>query len=213
MTQLIVLYIINLGDFMDEIVFVTHNKGKALAASKYFHNMMITTYDYELNEPRSDDITLIAKSKVMEAYSIVHKPCIALDAAFYINALGGFPKTFVNFVLDTIGIDGILKLMEEKSDRTCFFRECLAYYDGESIHYFYGETYGELSYKKHIDNNDYKWSYLWYIFIPQGFNKTLAEMGKEELENRKTIDKSTSAMEEFANWYNEKNKIKTKKLY
>ena len=197
---------------MEEIVFVTHNKGKAISASKYFKDLKIHTYDYELSEPRSDDIKLIATAKVMEAYSIVNMPCMALDAGFFINSLNGFPKAFVNFTLDTIGIEGILKLMEDKLDRTCAFRECLAYYDGTTIKYFYGELKGCLSNSIHTDNNNCRWSDLWYIFKPYGFNKTLSEMSLEELDNRTLIDKSTSAMEEFANWYQTKENIKIKKL-
>ena len=98
---------------MKEIIFVTHNKGKAKSAEKHFKNLKISTYEYELDEPRSDDIKLIATAKVKEAYEVVKKPCMAMDTDFYIDELNGFPKAFVNFALDTFGIDGILKLMEE----------------------------------------------------------------------------------------------------
>ena len=47
----------------------------------------------------------------MEAYRLVNKPCIALDCGFWIDELNGFPRAFVNFALNTIGIDGMLKLM------------------------------------------------------------------------------------------------------
>ncbi len=190
---------------MKEIVFVTHNKGKAKSAEKFFKDLKIRTFEYELSEPRSDDIKLIAKTKVMEAYDIVKTPCIAMDADFYIDELNGFPKAFVNFALETIGIDGILKLMEYKENRKCAFRQCLAYYDGKEIKYFYGESKGTLSYEKRGIDTEEKWSDLWYIFIPNGFNKTLAEMTKEERDNKNNIDKSTSALEEFAKWY--KNRI------
>ena len=197
---------------MDEIIFVTHNKGKALSASKYFKDLKISTFDYELSEPRSDDITLIARSKVIEAYNIVNKPCMALDAGFYIESLNGFPRAFVNFALDTIGISGILKLMEFNKNRNACFRECLAYYDGNEIKYFYGELKGTLSDCYHVDNNGCRWSDLWYIFMPQGFDKTLSEMSPIELETRSLIDGSTSAMEEFANWYKNKDNEKVKCL-
>lgn len=33
------------------------------------------------------------------------------------------------------------------------------------------------------------------------FNKTLAEMNSEEKENRRKVDDSVQAMQEFAKWY------------
>lgn len=189
---------------MKEIVFVTHNKGKAKSAEKYFKGLKISTYEYELSEPRSDSIKEIATAKVKEAYQVVKKPCIALDSGFFIEELNGFPKAFVNFTLDTIGIDGILELMKNKSNKKCQFKECLAYYDGETIKYFYGESKGSLSSEKQGLDRQEKWSDLWYIFIPNGLTKTLAQMTPKERENRKKIDKSSSAIEEFAKWYQKK---------
>jgi len=142
---------------MEEIVFVTHNKGKAKSAEKYFDNLKISTYDFELDEPRSDDVKEIATAKVMQAYKVVGKPCIALDTGFFIEALNGFPRAFVNFSLDTIGIDGILKLMQGKENRKCKFEECLAYYDGKEVRYFYGKHPGNLATKMQGVDRDGKW--------------------------------------------------------
>lgn len=50
-------------------------------------------------------------------------------------------------------------------------------------------------------NREEKWSDLWYIFKPEGFDKTLAEMDLEERENRRKVDGSVQAMQEFAKWY------------
>ena len=99
---------------MNEIIFVTHNKGKIATAKKQLQEIDFKVFEYDLEEPRSDDIKYISKYKVMEAYKLVNKPCISLDSGFWIDELNGFPRAFVNFVLDTIGIEGILKLMEGK---------------------------------------------------------------------------------------------------
>ena len=186
---------------LDEIVFVTHNKGKIASAQNYLKKVKLVPYDFELDEPRSDDLKEIATAKVKQAYEIVKKPCIAQDSGFYIDALNGFPKTFVNFSMDTIGVDGYLKLMEGVEDRTCAFKECLAYYDGKEIKYFYGLHEGTIATEKAGISRKEKWSDLWYIFKPKNFDITLAEMNEIEREERRKKDGSVSAINLFARWY------------
>lgn len=64
--------------------------------------------------------------------------------------------------------------------------------------------HGNLAYKIQGLDREEKWSDLWYIFKPSGFDKTLAEMNPEERENRRKIDGSVQAMREFAEWYEKK---------
>jgi len=187
----------------DEIVFVTSNKGKVASAQKHFKDIKLEIYNYDLIEPRTDDIREIAESKVRQAYEVVKKPCIALDAGFFIEELNGFPRAFVNFALETLGVEGILKQMENIKNRKCAFKECLAYYNGEHILYFYGNNEGTLTTERKGIDTDQKWSDLWYIFVPHNYDKTLAEMTIEERNNRLKNKKNTSAMEEFAKYYND----------
>lgn len=64
----------------------------------------------------------------------------------------------------------------------------------ESIHGILSDTI------KGLDREE-KWSDLWYIFKPKGFEKTLAEMDSKEREKKRKIDGSVQAMQEFAKWY------------
>lgn len=185
---------------MKEIVFVTHNKGKIASAQKHFKDVSLKIFEYDLDEPRSDDINYISKVKVEQAYKLVNKPCISMDSGFYIDELNGFPRAFVNHALDTIGIEGILKLMEGKENRSCRFKECLSYYDGKEIYQFEGYHEGKVAEKILGRDTSQKWSDLWYIYKPNGYEKTLAEMSDEERNNRKKID-SVDSMTVFANWY------------
>ena len=66
---------------------------------------------------------------------------------------------------------------------------------------FMENIHGNLSNEILGLNREEKWSDLWYIFKPEGFDKTLAEMDLEERENRRKIDGSVQAMQEFAKWY------------
>lgn len=190
---------------MNEIIFVTHNKGKIATAKKQLQEIDFKVFEYDLEEPRSDNIKYISKYKVMEAYKLVNKPCISLDSGFWIDELNGFPRAFVNFALGTIGIEGILKLMEGKKNRECRFTECLSYYDGKEFQQFMGSHEGVLAEKILGKDSSEKWSDLWYIYKPAGYDKTLAEMTESERNNRKKY-KSVSSMEVFAKWYKENNK-------
>ena len=186
---------------MEEIVFVTHNKGKIASAQRQLAGVNVKIFEYELDEPRSDDIKFISKAKVEEAYNLVKKPCISLDCGFWIEELNGFPRAFVNFSLETLGLEGILKLMEGKENRNCKFTECLSYYDGKEVHQFMGEHKGRLA--KEILGNDTneKWSDLWYIYIPSGYEKTLAQMTKEERATRKKYESKDENFEKLINTY------------
>jgi len=189
------------GKPMQELVFVTHNKGKIASARKYLEGIDLQVLEREVDEPRSDDVRYISECKARQAYALVGKPCISLDAGFWIEALNGFPRAFVNFALETVGISGILKLMEGVSDRRCHFQESLAYYDGREVRLFAGRHPGRLAEAISGRETEKKWSDLWYVFIPDGFDKTLAAMSDAERELPRPG--RVEAMEQFAAWYRE----------
>lgn len=185
---------------MKEIIFVTTNKGKIASAEKELKNIKVTPIQEELSEPRTDDIKEIAKQKVLQAYEIVKRPCIALDSGFFIEELNGFPRAYVNHMLDTIGITGILKLLKEENNRACEFRSCLAYYDGEQITYFESKSQGTIAEEIRGLDNDKKWSDLWYIFISKHFNKTLAEFTEDDFHIYEE-KKEESCIRKFGKWF------------
>ena len=189
---------------MEEIIFVTHNKGKMAYAQTKLKDINFKIYEYDIDEPRSDDVAYISKYKVIKAFELIKKPCISQDSGFWIDELNGFPKAFVNFCLDTIGIKGILKLMEGKTNRKCRFIECLSYYDGKDLFQFDGKHEGVLSEEILGNNTDKKWSDLWYIFKPYGHDRTLAQVTYDEISNN-ISQNSISSIEMFGDWYKKRN--------
>ena len=192
-----------------EIYFATTNQGKVQSLQRDLgkYDISVVQHPVDLIEPRSSDVQEIAKSKVNQAYSIIRKPTVVIDAGFYIHSLNGFPRTFVNFALETIGIEGILKLCEGK-ERNCEFQHCLAYMDKslESPRYFSYEVKGNLSFNPKGVMQKHLWSKLSLIFIPKESNKTLAEMNPEEfLEWRKINYKGSSHYKNFIDWFLEHN--------
>lgn len=190
---------------MKEICFVTSNIGKVETARQNLKNFDIDVLNVNLNieELKINDIELICKDKVMQAYQKVQRPVITLDAGFYIpnfpnnpNFPGAFPR---RDLIEKMGILGLLENMKNIKDRKCYFRECLSYYDGKVLKQFNCYHYGTLTTEIRGNDKNYKWSDLWSVFIPSTYDKTLAEMTRDEYliysANSDTI------FQNFANWF------------
>lgn len=203
---------------MEKIVYVTGNYGKYISVKEHFQkeNIDIDFFKYDFLEPDVNDIEFISKSKVIEAYNILGKPCLVADTGFYIDDYPnnpGYPGAFVKRSGISSDIDKLLNDMKDVHNRKCKFVDCLTYYDGVSFYTFYGVCEGELSFFKRGEKLKRAKSSLWYVFIPQNENKTLAEMTEYERENRH--DGHTSATQLFIDWYKEKklDKNSLKKYY
>lgn len=189
-----------------EIFYATTNKGKVHSMQREFdkYGYKVKQLEIDIPEPRSSDVQEIAEHKVKFAYQQIQKPVISLDAGFYIPSLNGFPRAFVNFALETVGLEGILRLAEGKS-KVCEFREALSYIEEsfDQPNTFIGQVKGILAEKPKGIMQDYHWSKLALIFIPEGSHKTLAEMNKGEYtEWRKISREKESPQRKFVEWLN-----------
>ncbi|HII29696.1 TPA: hypothetical protein HA317_01375, partial [Candidatus Woesearchaeota archaeon] len=168
---------------MKQIFFATKNKGKLHSISTHLakYNIEVIQKPLEIPELRSDDLAEIARRKVRYAFEHIKAPVMVIDAGFYIHALGGFPRAYVNFALKTIGITGILKLAQG-IDRACAFRHYIAFVDKHlpEPRLFRSDVEGMLAEKPRGEMRDYLWSELSLIFIPEGKAKTMAEMTPSE---------------------------------
>ncbi len=187
------------------IYYATTNNGKIHSLQREFEplGVKVLQLSLELREPRTDDVVEIAMGKAEEAYQIKQEPVVAHDAGFYIASLNGFPRAYVNFALQTIGLEGIVTLVSEK-DRSCEFRQCLAYLDKNLAEpeIFIGKVPGQISEKERGEIQDHHWSELSRIFIPEGSDKTLAEMTYEEyMDWRKISREKDSPARHFRDWY------------
>jgi XTP/dITP diphosphohydrolase len=188
---------------MKLVYIATSNKNKALSIKRGLatYGIMAKHVVLDIPEPRSYDIREIASAKAVYAYKKLGKPCIVLDSGFFISSIGGFPRTFVNYALETVGIGGILKLVEGKR-RNCEFRDCMAYCDGvKKPILFESKEKGMLARKPLGTSKSYQWSSLFRIFIPKGTGKTLAQMGKQDYLRWYGGKSRNHYMKMFAAWY------------
>src|SRR5487761_1792432 len=105
---------------MREIYFITSNVGKAASLNRLLNAKRYTVIqkNIEIPEIQSDTALEIATYKAKFAYESLGKPVIVQDSAFHINALSGFPGPYIKYTNETIGIEGILHLMNGIDDRT-----------------------------------------------------------------------------------------------
>ena len=101
--------------------FMTGNEGKVAEAKAFFskYNIEVKRFDFDAIEPQSDDIEIVALAKIEQA--IPHLPnsndmLLVEDAGLFVDALNGFPGVYSSYVLETLGNEGILNLLEHLHD-------------------------------------------------------------------------------------------------
>lgn len=172
---------------------VTGNPNKAKEVAAYFGESVIVEHvKLDLPEYRGDDVGEIARGKAKSAFDIVGGPLIVDDTGFYIGALNGFPGAYAAYVLDTIGMDGILRLMEGVSDRDAYFETAVAYADEEGIFIFKGRMDGEIT-TATCGTEGFGYDPIFRVG-----EKTLAEISLAE---KSSISHRGRALEEFKKWF------------
>lgn len=128
-----------------KIAVVTSNPHKAAEIAAFFGSAATVEHiRMEIPEYRHPDVGEIARQKAEYAFRILNRPLMVDDTAFCIRALRGFPGPYAAYVLDTIGNQGILKLMEGISDRSAWFETAIACATGEGILVFRGKIGGTI---------------------------------------------------------------------
>ena len=120
---------------MRTLWFMTGNVGKVREAKHALeplgYNVRQLTVDgLEIVEPQCDDLEIVARSKLEQARPYLPNPNDALmveDAGLFIDKSNGFPGVYSAYVLETLGCDGILNLLEGENERGAQFEAVAAY--------------------------------------------------------------------------------------
>lgn len=131
----------------------------------------------DTTEIRADKVEEIAMHSAKEASDKLKKSVLKNDTGLFIEALNGFPGPYTHYVDEKLGEEKILKLLENEKNRNACFIEAYAYceYNKDPI-VFTSVTKGKIALEK---SGQYGWSWD-FIFIPDGYNKTLANYPDEE---------------------------------
>lgn len=157
--------------------------------------------DAEKVEIQHDDVEVVA-GRAAEFLCSRYGDYVALDdTGLYIKALGGFPGPYAEYVYRTIGIGGVLKLLEGVANREALFKCAVAICVGGKVEVFTGEVRGYIA---HEPRGHGGFGYD-PIFIPEGMSRTYAELG-EEVKNK--ISHRGRAFSALGTWLTKKNLFK-----
>lgn len=185
---------------MKRIYFITSNKGKLLEAKQKLHSIGYVVVQKNLGYPeiQTDSLEDVVASGISDIQKRFDKPFMLEDAGLFIEALSGFPGVYSKYVFFTIGLPGILRLLQDEQNRKAVFRSVYAYSEpGRAPLIMTGECPGTISFEQ---RGEYGFGYD-PIFIPTPAQKTFGEMKIEEknqLSHRaKALEKLIVALHEI----------------
>lgn len=173
---------------MKKLIFATANKGKIEEVKKLFEN---TGYEivslYDLNNPMEIEETgktFLENSliKAKTVYGIYKVPVIADDSGLEIEQLGGRPGVYsARYAFEGCTYDDnnnkvISELKNLPEPHKAAFVCCAVYYDGRNEIHEFGKVPGRMI----MDRRGVKGFGFDPIFVPDGYEITLAEFKLEE---------------------------------
>ena len=178
-----------------DVLFASSNVHKYEEAEKILAEFGIKLGFLQTNlvEIQDDSLSKIAMQKALDAYDRCNNAVIVEDDGLFIDSLSGFPGPYSSYIFNTIGNNGILKLIED--NRGAEFVAIIAFCDSSNEPIlFESKVVGTIS--KNIQGIG--WGYD-PIFIPENQNKTYAELA-----DKNKISHRYESLKKFASWFKDK---------
>ena len=161
---------------LKQFKFVTGNPNKVREASEIIGLDLKGVQVDGLFEIQSPDLDEVIRHKAEQAYSILQCPVLVEDSGLLFNAWKGLPGALVKWFEETVGCEGMLKMVNGFEDRGAMAVCCFAIYDGNTLQVARGEVNGTLA-NSIRGTNGFGWD---VIFMPEGHDRTYGEMSASE---------------------------------
>lgn len=177
---------------LDSLTFITGNAHKARSIAKHL-TFPVQHQKLDLVEIQSLDLREVIIHKAKEGYNQIKKPVLVEDTSLVFRSLGRLPGPFIKWFWEEIGNEGLCQLLDPYSDRFAEVTNALGLYDGTQLRIFTETARGTVA-EQPRGNNAFGWN---PIFIPEGFEKTWAELTDEEREPFSARTKVVKQLEIF----------------
>ncbi len=160
------------------IRFVTTNAGKFREAAALLkeQGVDIEHFDLLLPEVQADTSEEVAQYSAKVLGEEADFDFFVDDSGFYVDALKGFPGVYSSYVYRTVGLAGVLRLMEGVERRTARFETVIVLWHAGETRTFRGECRGTVAHEPR-GTGGFGFD---PIFLPDGHDRTFAEMAVEE---------------------------------
>ncbi len=184
------------------ILFATSNRGKMEEALQILrpYGIPLQQYDGKGTEIQADTTSEVAAYTSREAASRAGRAVLVEDAGFFVDSLNGFPGVYSAYVFKTLGVRGVLTLLNRSSkrgptSRKARFVSSVAYCEpGGEPSVFEGSVSGTVAARP----KGTKGFGFDPIFVPEGRDLTFGEL---TLDEKCAVSHRAVALRRFANWY------------
>lgn len=160
-----------------ELLLVTSNENKAKRIQAILGHP-VQHLNLDLLEIQAIHVREVIEHKARAAYAQVGRLVVVEDTSLTFHAWNGLPGALIRWFLETVGNEGICKMLEGYSNVAATAEACIGYFDGVEFHAFSGTVEGQIA-RTPRGANGFGWD---PIFIPIGWDKTFGEMTPEEKE-------------------------------
>jgi len=161
---------------MQSITFVTGNIGKVEEVSRFL-GVPVMHEALDITEIQSLSSEEIVRDKAERAFKQLNRPVLIEDVSLEVPSLNNLPGPFIKWFEQALGNEGLCRAVDGK-DRSCVTRVTYGYHDGKEVHIVDGEMRGTIA-----EHPKGERSFGWApIVIPEGLDKTYAELSDEEQE-------------------------------
>lgn len=155
--------------------FATSNQGKIREAERITGNSF-ESVEIDLPEIQSIAVADVVRAKAAAAYKVLREPVLIEDTGLSLDAWNGLPGALIKWFLDSMGNEGIIRMLSQEANRKASAVSRLCWFDGTTFHEFEGVVHGHIP-EKIQGTGGFGWD---AIFIPDGHTKSFAEMTPEE---------------------------------
>ena len=160
---------------------LTSNEGKAreFAAAMEGVPWEVVRLPGEYEEVQADtlDEVAVASARAVLRNGLAAPVFVLEDAGLFVEALSGFPGVYSAYAFRTLGVEGVLRLMEGRGDRRARFESRIALcLPGGHVEVLAGTCHGAIGHQAR-GSGGFGFD---PIFVPEGDERTFAEMTLEE---------------------------------